>query len=113
VSLTRVNKTGQPQVIPASDGHLTISIPIQINRRSGRKLVTLPSDGTANRWPREPTPLQLALARGHRWLSMLESGQVKSLRELARKERVGCPCLQRISSNAAMFERCHPCMHNA
>jgi len=27
--------------------------------------------------------LQLALARGHRWLAMLESGAAKSLREIA------------------------------
>jgi hypothetical protein len=29
-----------------------------------------------------------ALARGHRWLALLESGEVKSLRELARREGV-------------------------
>ncbi|MGH8646395.1 MAG: hypothetical protein ACREX4_18830 [Gammaproteobacteria bacterium] len=28
----------------------------------------------------------LGLAHGHRWLAMLEPGEVKSLRELARKE---------------------------
>lgn len=39
---------------------------------------------TTRPWNSEPTPLQLALARGHRWLAMLESGEVKSLRELAR-----------------------------
>lgn len=35
-----------------------------------------------------PTPLQLALARGHRWLAMLESGEVKTIRELATHEGV-------------------------
>ena len=35
-----------------------------------------------------PTALQLALARGHRWLAMLESGQVSSLREIAAQEGV-------------------------
>ena len=29
-----------------------------------------------------PTPLQLALARGHRWLAMLESGEATSLKEI-------------------------------
>jgi hypothetical protein len=33
-----------------------------------------------------PDPLQLALTRGQRWLAMLETGEVNSLRELARKE---------------------------
>ena len=32
--------------------------------------------------------LQLALARGHRWLAMLESGEVKTMRELATREGV-------------------------
>jgi hypothetical protein len=39
-------------------------------------------------WDDTPTPLQLALARGHRWLAMLESGEVKSMKELARREGV-------------------------
>jgi hypothetical protein len=39
-------------------------------------------------WEREPTPVQMALARGHRWVAMLESGVVKLLPELAR--RAGC-----------------------
>ena len=52
-------------VIEASDGRLTLSIPIQIKRRSGRKLVTLPNGETApvRPWDVAPTPLQLALAR--------------------------------------------------
>ena len=77
MSLTRINKTGEPQGNPASDGRLTISIPIQIKRRGGRKLVTLPNGGPgmSRRWDSEPTPLQLALARGYRWLAMLESGE--------------------------------------
>jgi len=33
---------GGPRIIPASDAQLTISIPIQIERRSGREVVTLP-----------------------------------------------------------------------
>ena len=32
--------------------------------------------------------MQLALARGHRWLAMLESGDAKSLREIAALEGV-------------------------
>ena len=85
-------------VIPASDGRLTISVPIQIKRRGGRKLVTLPSGATeATRpWDKEPTPLQLALARGHRWLAMPVSGEAKSLREIARKEGVDSSYVSRM-----------------
>ena len=98
MTLTRINKTGKAQFIPASDGRLTISVPIQIKRRSDRKLVTLPSDGTARPrpWNSDPTPLQLALARGHRWLSMIESGALKSLREIARKEGVDSSYVSRM-----------------
>jgi hypothetical protein len=35
-----------------------------------------------------PTPLQLALARGQRWLAMPESGAVSSIKEIARREGV-------------------------
>ncbi len=38
--------------------------------------------------PSRPTAMQLALARGHHWLAMLESGEVKTLRELAAREGV-------------------------
>ena len=68
----------------------TLSVPIQIKRRSGRKLVTLPNGETApvRPWDMTPTPLQLALARGHRWLGMLESGEAKSLKEIAAREGI-------------------------
>ena len=85
-----IKTTGAAGFIPASDGRLTLIVPIQIKRRSGRKLVTLPSGETATRrpWGTAPTPLQLALARGHRLLAMLESGDVKSLKEIAAVEGV-------------------------
>jgi hypothetical protein len=85
-----IDRTGQPEVIAASDGSLTVTVPIRIKRRGLRKAVTL-SDGDSldfRPWDATPTPLQLALARGHRWLAMLESGEVKSMKELARREGV-------------------------
>lgn len=86
----RIQKTGEPDVIEASDGRLTLSVPIQIKRRSGRKLVTLPNGETvrARPWDTATTPLQMALARGHRWLAMLESGEAKSLKEIAAAEGI-------------------------
>jgi hypothetical protein len=76
------------EVIAASDGSLTVTVPIRIKRRGLRKVGTL-TDGDAVQpqpWDFTPTPLQLALARGHRWLAMLESGEAKSLKEIARRE---------------------------
>jgi DNA-binding transcriptional regulator YdaS (Cro superfamily) len=81
---------GDPAVVEASDGRLTLSVPIRVKRRSGRKLVTLPTGEPqpVRPWDTAPTPLQLALARGHRWLAMLESGQFTSIRALAVHEGV-------------------------
>ena len=86
----RIQKTGEPDILQTSDGRLTLSVPIQIKRRSGRKLVTLPNGETAQPrpWDVAATPLQLALARGYRWLTMLESGEVKSLKEIAAHEAI-------------------------
>ena len=85
-----IDWTGHPEVIPASDGSLTVTVPIQVKRRGSCKTVTLPDgDNVQTRpWDNRPTPLQLALARGHRWLAMLESGEAKSLKEIARCEGV-------------------------
>ena len=47
------------------NGQLSISVPINLKRRSGRQLITLP-DGSSHEprpWDTDPTPLQLALAR--------------------------------------------------
>jgi hypothetical protein len=54
------------------------------------KLLTLPSrePGAIRRWDGDPTPLQLSLASGHRWLATWESGEVQSPREIARREGV-------------------------
>lgn len=86
----RIQKTGELDIVEASDGRLTLSVPIQIKRRSGRKLVTLPNGETApvRPWDVAPTSIQLALARGHRWLAMLESGEATSLKEIAAREGI-------------------------
>jgi hypothetical protein len=85
-----INRTGQPEAVAASDGSLTVTVPIRIKRYGLRKTVTLPDGGDfdSRPWDTGPTPLQLTLARGHRWLAMLESGEVKSMKEIARRERV-------------------------
>jgi hypothetical protein len=37
-------------------------------------------------WDNQPTPIQLALARGHRWPTILESGKARNLTEAAEME---------------------------
>jgi hypothetical protein len=76
--------------VETSDGKLSISVPLNFTRRSGRCLITLP-DGTVQEqrpWDTTITPLQSALARGHQWLQLLESGEAKSMRVIADKEGV-------------------------
>jgi hypothetical protein len=90
VSEILIDRTGRSEVVAASDGSLTITVPIRIKPRRLRKAVTLPDGGDfdSRPWDTEPTPLQLALARGHRWLAMLESGEAGSMKEIARREGV-------------------------
>jgi hypothetical protein len=98
MSEIRIKKTGAIDVIEASDGRLTLSVPIQIKRRSGRRLVTLPNGETvkARPWDTKAALLQMALARGHRWLAMLASGENKSLKEIAEHENVDSSYVSRM-----------------
>ncbi len=87
---TKIKASGEADMEIASDGSLNVSIPIKITRRGRSKAVMLP-DGKAWQpriWDRDPTPIQLALARGHRWLGMLESGKARNLAEIAKMEGV-------------------------
>ena len=84
----RISRDGEPDLISASNGSLTVSLPIKLIRRGKCMAVTLP-DGTTVQprpWDDTPTPIQQALARGHRWLEMLQSGQAQSLTEVAEQE---------------------------
>lgn len=94
MSEIRAQRTGDPDIIEASDERLTLLMPIQIKRHRAHKLDTLPIDpvtgepGKASPLDTVTTSLQLALARGHRWLAMLESGEAKSLKEIATQEGI-------------------------
>jgi hypothetical protein len=77
MSEIRIDQTRHPEMITARDGSLTVTVPIRIEPRGLRNAMT-PPDGEGLKvrsWDTEPTPLQLTLARGHRWLAMLESGE--------------------------------------
>jgi hypothetical protein len=68
---------------------LTIRIPIRLQRRGGRKLIMTP-EGVAMSTPkpRRDDTLIKALVRAHRWRRRIESGQVKSITDLAEQEGV-------------------------
>jgi hypothetical protein len=68
---------------------LTIRIPIRLQRRGGRKLIMTP-EGMAMPAlkPRRDDTLIKALVRAHRWRRRIESGQAKSITDLAEQEGV-------------------------
>jgi hypothetical protein len=98
-----IDRAGQPEVIAASDGSLTVTVPIRVKRRGLRKAVTLPDGDVEPRpWDGTPTPLQLALARGHRWLAILVSGEAKFLKEIAQREGVDDSYVSRMVNLTAL-----------
>ncbi len=76
----------KPTITVAENGNLQIHIPMLILRMRGRKTVIAPQalDGEI---PGEQEPAQSAilqvLARAFSWADILESGQIKSISELA------------------------------
>jgi hypothetical protein len=68
---------------------LTIRIPIRLQRRGGRKLIITPEGVTVpERKPSRDETLVKALVRAHRWRRRIESGEVKSITDLAEQEGV-------------------------
>ena len=68
---------------------LTIRIPIRLKRRGGRKLIMTPEGAVVPaRKPSRDEALVKALVRAHRWRRRIESGQAKSITDLAEQEDV-------------------------
>jgi hypothetical protein len=80
--------TGQASEVAASDRSVVLNVPITLRQRSGRRVMAIDASGCESEKRNRigATPLQLALARGHRWLRMLEAGEVSSLREIAKRD---------------------------
>jgi hypothetical protein len=68
---------------------LTIRIPMRLQRRGGRKLIMTP-EGVAmpKSKPSRDDTLIKALVRAHSWRRKIESGQAKSITDLAEQEGV-------------------------
>jgi hypothetical protein len=78
--------SGPASEVVASNWSVVLNVPIALKRRSGRR-VMVPAGTASVEAPRgAATPLQLALARGHRWLRMLETGEAASMCDIARRE---------------------------
>ena len=77
---------------------LVVRIPMRFQRRGGRKRIVAPDGGeiVPTSKPQPDGTLVKALARAHRWQSMLEEGRFASVRELAEAERVSLSYISRI-----------------
>ena len=75
----------------SADGRvLTVSLPLSIRKRGGRKRVVAP-DGAPSWVPsqaRIDSTLVKAIARAHRWQRLLEDGVFSSIAELAAAEPI-------------------------
>jgi hypothetical protein len=68
---------------------LTIRIPMRLQRWGGRKLImTQAGVGAPAQKPSRDETLVKALVRAHRWRRRIESGQAKSITDLAEQEGV-------------------------
>jgi hypothetical protein len=76
---------------------LVVRIPLPVQRRGTRKLVVGP-DGAPWSGPRVvvDNTIVKALARAHRWKTMLESGEYASPTELAKAEKINFSYLCRV-----------------
>jgi hypothetical protein len=76
---------------------LTITVPLTIRRRGGRKVVLSPKgQPTTTSKPQIDSTLVKALARAFRWQRMLESGDYATVAELAAAEKINPAYLGRI-----------------
>jgi hypothetical protein len=73
----------------SDDNTITVTVPLRVRRRGGRKIIVAPNTAAA---PTAPSALDdvllKALVRAHRWRRMLESDQFASVAELAASEKV-------------------------
>jgi hypothetical protein len=67
---------------------LTIRIPMRLQRRGGRKLIMIPEGAVPTPKPSRDETLVKALIRAHRSRRAIESGQAKSITDLAEQEGV-------------------------
>jgi hypothetical protein len=85
--------------VTAVSQSLTVRVPLPIHRRGRRKVIITPQGSAPDAAPRktrlDPT-LVKALARAHRWKSLLESGRYASISEMAATEKIDRGYLGRI-----------------
>ena len=94
--LTEITTAGAPEIEAGRGGRITISLPITIRRHCAHKRILGPAVATPDQQPLRLTPFQHALIKGYRWLDMLESGELASMKDLARREGVDPSVVSRL-----------------
>ena len=74
---------------------ITVHVPFRLVKRGGRKEIQLPQGASSPR-PRADSTLIKALARAFRWKQMLESGDVVTIAELAKREGIAPSYMTRV-----------------
>tara|TARA_R110002110_G_scaffold138095_4_gene323692 strand:+ start:146 stop:562 length:417 start_codon:yes stop_codon:yes gene_type:complete len=74
---------------PDTQDIVTIHIPMQLERRGGRKLIIAPEGSTAPiEKPKRDETMIRAIVKAHCWRRRIESGKAKSITDLAAQEGV-------------------------
>lgn len=87
------------KAILSADGEiLVVRIPMRLKTWGGKTEIVAPPN--APEWaPLPPSPQQAmlkALGRAHRWLKLLESGKISTMKELAEMEKLNDSYISRI-----------------
>ena len=83
---TRIDKLeADKPTVTTRNGRTIIRIPMQLKRKNGRKRIIMPEgvDGKAAGETPVQQPLAIALAKGHCWRDLLESGKFESVAALS------------------------------
>ncbi len=74
---------------------VTVRVPFHIRKRGGRKEMILPDDAASQHRHVDNTLIK-ALGRAFRWKRQLDSGEVSTLDELAKREKISPYYLTRV-----------------
>jgi hypothetical protein len=89
----KVIQTVNGRVIEDHGDTIRIFVPMELRKRSGRKVIIEPD---APHDDNEPSPLVVALARAYVWQLAIDSGEFQSAQELAKHFRVDASLVRRI-----------------
>lgn len=86
-SLKLIEAKQQTTINP--DGSITVFVPFTFKHKAGRKMIMTASQPPMKyAEPKERSSLVNGVLRAYKWLDLLESGQVKTAKEIAKKEKL-------------------------